>query len=442
MKNVYICYSGYDYNTALHITSVLEDNNEAIIVSRTDLNEDIEVAYTRIANAHLFIYLISQEALDDPFWRQQLDYAVKIGVPAQGLIVRHPDGIMPSPGGLYPIDLTNGVTPASLRRLQQVLDATEQTSAGPRINTFVVLVIVLLIAGLALYFFLTRDSGDTQVTQLATNTIMSTSQPIINPTDTATAEPSTSTSTPTYTMTQTQTVTASLTATSTATTTPSATITNTSTTTPTTTPSDTIAPTQTEITAVSNLVTASETVQPSTQIPSATSTKMPTATYTLTATLSPSATDTLTSTATLIPTNTDVPTSTSTATFTRTPSPTATITPSPTSTFTPSNTPTIDPNSVVCPGAPVSRLLVNEYAEVIHFDGISVRGKPGLTSQWIVYLPVASEVYLIDGPVCADQFRWWEIDLGDDETGWVAEGDIVYYYLELMPSPTPTATSE
>lgn len=70
-----------------------------------------------------------------------------------------------------------------------------------------------------------------------------------------------------------------------------------------------------------------------------------------------------------------------------------------------------------------------------------MRAEPGLDSEWMKYLPVASEVFLVDGPVCANQFRWWEIELENDETGWVAEGDMVYYYLELIPSPTPTAIS-
>lgn len=151
---------------------------------------------------------------------------------------------------------------------------------------------------------------------------------------------------------------------------------------------------------------------------------------------SPTATLTLTRTATqtrtYTPTCTYTPSYTPSATSTWTPSvtPIPTNTPYPTRTATGSPTATIDPNSVLCPGAPVSRLYVGDTARVIVQSGLSLRDEPGFLSVIIAYLAPQEEILVVDGPVCANDFRWWYVRTEEDVEGWSAEGGIDAYYLE------------
>jgi hypothetical protein len=34
------------------------------------------------------------------------------------------------------------------------------------------------------------------------------------------------------------------------------------------------------------------------------------------------------------------------------------------------------------------------------------------------------------GPWCADEYRWWQLELDDGMMGWSAEGDTENYFLE------------
>lgn len=249
----------------------------------------------------------------------------------------------------------------------------------------------------------------------------------------------TPTSTPTFTLTPTDMIEPTATPTETTTNTPS----------PTETPTEepAVLPSSLTNTASASVsASATPTMRPSTTSASPSHTPRhsttPTATRTASLTRTPSVTSSPTSTPTVTRTPTHTRTYTPSATFTPTYTPTITLTWTPSVTPIPTNTPfptrtstgsptaTIDPNSVPCPGAPVSRLYVGDRARVIVQSGLSLRDEPGFLSVIIAYLAPQEEVLVVDGPVCANDFRWWYVRTEEDVEGWSAEGGIDAYYLE------------
>jgi len=90
--------------------------------------------------------------------------------------------------------------------------------------------------------------------------------------------------------------------------------------------------------------------------------------------------------------------------------PTATLPPAPTPTFTP--TP-----------APGTALAVGQPARVTAPSGLNVRGAATTSSQLLGQLSTGQRVTVIDGPVEAEGFTWWQVEDGSGITGWVAERD-------------------
>lgn len=175
--------------------------------------------------------------------------------------------------------------------------------------------------------------------------------------------------------------------------------------------------------------------QSPTKTQTATFTRTATSSYTSTMTNTPTATHTSTPTMTNTPTATRTSTFTMTSTFTRTPTltRTPTFTNTHTSTFTPTFTPTIDPLSVVCPGALLPRLRVNQSAQVIIIIGLNLREEPNFLSNLLLTIPLGTEVGVIEGPICQNGLYWWKILLTDGTEGWAAEADLETYYLEPVP---------
>jgi hypothetical protein len=63
---------------------------------------------------------------------------------------------------------------------------------------------------------------------------------------------------------------------------------------------------------------------------------------------------------------------------------------------------------------------------------LRIRAEPGLNQAILHRMARGTEVSIIGGPVCADGYQWWNIDLGARGTGWVAEGEPQLYYLEPL----------
>jgi len=91
--------------------------------------------------------------------------------------------------------------------------------------------------------------------------------------------------------------------------------------------------------------------------------------------------------------------------------------------------------AVLCPDAPPSRVAEGFLTRVTYTDGssLAIRTEAGLsTGERIDYLPEGTRMTILDGPVCADGFAWWQVETADGLTGWVAEGDWEAYFLEPL----------
>ncbi|MBZ0285392.1 MAG: hypothetical protein K8L97_31955 [Anaerolineae bacterium] len=82
-----------------------------------------------------------------------------------------------------------------------------------------------------------------------------------------------------------------------------------------------------------------------------------------------------------------------------------------------------------CPGAPPTRLAVGIQAQVIPGLTNNLRANPSATDERIGQLPGGVIFVIIAGPVCADNFNWWQVDYGG-LNGWTVEGSGSEYYLQ------------
>ncbi|MEM8859021.1 MAG: hypothetical protein AAGD96_11910 [Chloroflexota bacterium] len=90
------------------------------------------------------------------------------------------------------------------------------------------------------------------------------------------------------------------------------------------------------------------------------------------------------------------------------------IIPTPTSipTFTPSPT----PNLLIAPEEVTSGF----FAEVANTAAVNFRNGFGSSNAIISILDEGTVALVIDGPVDADGFSWWNLELEDSSKGWVA----------------------
>lgn len=54
-------------------------------------------------------------------------------------------------------------------------------------------------------------------------------------------------------------------------------------------------------------------------------------------------------------------------------------------------------------------------------QGLNLRETPSVTGAVIYQLSAGESISVIDGPVEADDYLWWQIMVGDEEGGWIAE---------------------
>lgn len=84
-----------------------------------------------------------------------------------------------------------------------------------------------------------------------------------------------------------------------------------------------------------------------------------------------------------------------------------------------------------CPGALPLRMKVNQPGKVIARNGSNVRETPSVSSPRVFGMPEGATFTVIDGPVCADGFAWWEVDY-ERQRGWTAEGNSSDYWLQSL----------
>lgn len=105
----------------------------------------------------------------------------------------------------------------------------------------------------------------------------------------------------------------------------------------------------------------------------------------------------------------------------------------------------VNPNVPECPPAPPVRLAVGDSARVTFTDGTSLNVRTAPAGDFIMQVPEGTQATIIEGPVCADGYQWFNLDFGNGTGGWAAEGDPEDYFLEpfeqldiaVQPTPTP-----
>ncbi len=88
------------------------------------------------------------------------------------------------------------------------------------------------------------------------------------------------------------------------------------------------------------------------------------------------------------------------------------------------------PDAVICPGAPHLQLAVGRQGRVVeNLPPNNVRSEPTINSQRLSEIPGGGVFTVIGGPVCADNYAWWQVDY-NGLVGWTAEGEGETYWLE------------
>lgn len=82
-----------------------------------------------------------------------------------------------------------------------------------------------------------------------------------------------------------------------------------------------------------------------------------------------------------------------------------------------------------CPGALPSRLAPGVQARVTPGDPNNVRAEPARSAASTGSIPGGAGFTVLDGPVCADGFTWWQVDY-NGLIGWTVEGTADAYWLE------------
>jgi hypothetical protein len=105
-----------------------------------------------------------------------------------------------------------------------------------------------------------------------------------------------------------------------------------------------------------------------------------------------------------------------------------------------------------CPNTPASIMSIGIRGRVTFTDGstTSLRAQPTTSSERLMRMPEGFEFDVIDGPVCADGYNFWQLETDDGLLGWAAEGNIEdttnNYWIEPAPvyeetSSNPTSSS-
>ncbi|MCW5877714.1 MAG: SH3 domain-containing protein [Anaerolineales bacterium] len=90
------------------------------------------------------------------------------------------------------------------------------------------------------------------------------------------------------------------------------------------------------------------------------------------------------------------------------------------------------PQQDSCPGAPPQQLRVGDQAHVCtRRDSVYMREGPGRSASRLRSYSPGSTLSVIGGPVCSDNWSWWQVRDSAGREGWMAEGgdDTDRYFL-------------
>lgn len=79
-----------------------------------------------------------------------------------------------------------------------------------------------------------------------------------------------------------------------------------------------------------------------------------------------------------------------------------------------------------------ARLKTNKGGRVTYTDGTGtrLRSEPATDADLRTTMAEGTAFTVLDGPFCADGYKWWKLQLADGTVGWAAEGDDETYFLE------------
>src|SRR5262249_22170289 len=96
--------------------------------------------------------------------------------------------------------------------------------------------------------------------------------------------------------------------------------------------------------------------------------------------------------------------------------------------------------SIICIGAPPTRLIPHFAALVVPGQTAKLRNKPDLNGEILAVITPYHSFPISGEPVCAASYIWWQVDYYDSSqngrsySGWVAENDLQTYVLQPQPS--------
>lgn len=98
------------------------------------------------------------------------------------------------------------------------------------------------------------------------------------------------------------------------------------------------------------------------------------------------------------------------------------------------------PTALTCPGAPTTHVSVGQKITVIteDYDRLKLRSDPSMSSEYAKELPKFTQLKVLDGPACvaSDEpgvaYLFWKVEILDTTgtTGWIAEGNAFYYFVQ------------
>ncbi len=82
---------------------------------------------------------------------------------------------------------------------------------------------------------------------------------------------------------------------------------------------------------------------------------------------------------------------------------------------------------------PPQRIVAEQWARVVYDIPLNLRPEPGTKLARLDVIPPGETVYIIEGGVCAEGYRWWQVEW-KEQTGWIVEGDPAdgQYWLEPL----------
>ena len=85
--------------------------------------------------------------------------------------------------------------------------------------------------------------------------------------------------------------------------------------------------------------------------------------------------------------------------------------------------------TITCPGAPASRLVVGQQARVMAEGGVNFRERPNTLAQLLNVIPQNTIIPIVEGPFCGEGYAWWAVDY-EGQRGWVVEGTGEFYWMQ------------